>query len=70
VYSAFKIRETDGSPEPAVGVAIYQKQLVNLGFILVLFINISSGFHRFREISAFESRKTHSEGKSAAGGAT
>jgi hypothetical protein len=31
---------------------------------------ISSSFHRIRDNSAFEIRKTHSEGKSAAGGAT
>jgi hypothetical protein len=43
---------------------------VNLVFISVFFRNISSSFHRFRYISAFESREMHPERKSAAGGDT
>jgi hypothetical protein len=41
-----------------------------LGFIFVYFRNSSSSFHRFRDISIFESRETHPERKLAVGGAT
>jgi hypothetical protein len=75
VYSAFKSRENrllagvGGRCCHLAETTWPMDRSVNIGFILVFFRNISSSFHRFRDNSAFESRKRHSEGKSAAGGA-